>query len=136
MIKDIWFNLPVKDIQQSRRFFTHLGFTFTEHGNSDTSLGLLIGNKNQVVMLFHESTFRQFTSVPVTDTSKGNEVLISIEADSREAVDTMAQKITEAGGSVSGKPAENMGWLYGFNFTDPDGHQWNVLYMDWAKQPK
>lgn len=56
MIKEFWINLPVKDVNKSREFFTKLGFTLNPHyGNSAESASFLIGSKNLVMMLFCRS---------------------------------------------------------------------------------
>jgi predicted lactoylglutathione lyase len=131
MIKEFWLNLPVKDINKSKTFFSQLGFKFnTQNGNSDASACMLIGDKNVVVMLFEEPAFKGFTQHEVADTSKGSEILLSIDAQSKEEVDELTQKAIEAGGTSTHKPSEMKGWMYGSLFIDLDGHRWNVLYMD------
>ncbi|MGZ3863999.1 MAG: VOC family protein [Bacteroidia bacterium] len=137
MTKDLWINLPVKDVKKSREFFTKIGFTAsTQHGNGPDSAGMIIGNKNIVIMLFAEHIFKGFSQNDLIDTNKGNEVLISFDAESREEVDEIAHKAVEAGGKLFSKPAEHQGWMYGCAFTDLDGHRWNVLYMDMSRMPK
>jgi predicted lactoylglutathione lyase len=137
MTKELWLNLPVKDVKRSREFFSRLGFSFNEkYGNTENSASLQIGTKNIIVMLFAEPIFKSFISHEISDTQKGSEMLISVDAESREEVDEMARKAEEAGGFVFGKPAENQGWMYGCGFTDLDGHRWNVLHMDFSKMPQ
>ena len=134
MTNQLWLNLPVKNIERSKEFFSKLGFSFnTQHGNSPVSASLVIG-KN-VVMLFDEASFKAFTKTDITDTSKTNEILISIDAESKEEADELAKKVEQAGGTIYGKPGEKDGWMYGFGFIDLDGHRWNVLYMDMSKMP-
>lgn len=137
MTKELWINLPVKDVNKAREFFTKLGFTLNPHyGNSDESASFLVGSKSIVVMLFAEAAFKNFTRHEIADTKKGTEVLLSIDAESRAEVDELARKAEMAGGTVFGKPAEHQGWMYGCGFADLDGHRWNVLYMDMSKMPK
>ena len=134
MTNQLWLNLPVKNIEKSKEFFSKLGFSFnTQHGNSPVSASLVIG-KN-VVMLFEETSFKAFTKTDITDTSKTNEILISIDAESKEEADELAKKVEQAGGTIYGKPGEKDGWMYGFGFIDLDGHRWNVLHMDMSKMP-
>jgi predicted lactoylglutathione lyase len=124
MTKQIWINLPVKNLTKSRAFFTQLGFTFNEGaGNTENSACMIIGDKHVVVMLFTETMFKGFTSQPITDTQFSNEVLFSIDAESREEVDALAIKVVNAGGELYTKPAENQGWMYGCGFKDLDGHR-------------
>lgn len=78
--------------------------------------------------------FRSFTDHAVTDTQQGTEVLFSLGADSKEEVDELAKKAEQAGGTVFREP-DGEEWMYGCGFVDPDGHRWNVLYMDMSKVP-
>ena len=87
-------------------------------------------------MLFAEAVFKKFTGTNLVDTQQASEVLLSIDAESKEEVDAMAKKVIEAGGKLFGKPEEHQGWMYGCGFTDLDGHRWNILYMDTNKMPK
>lgn len=77
--------------------------------------------------------FASFVQNTIADTQTHSEMLISIDAESRQEVEELAQKVNEAGGVVFAKPAENQGWMYGCGFSDLDGHRWNVLFMDYAK---
>jgi predicted lactoylglutathione lyase len=116
MTKQMWINLPVKDLNKSKEFFSHLGFS--------------------AVMLFPESTLKTFTKHEIVDTKEAIEVIFSIDAESREEVDEMAKKAVEAGGTLFAEPGENQGWMYGCGFADLDGHRWNMLYMDMSKMPR
>lgn len=136
MTKEIWINLPVKDLKRSKEFFTTLGFSFNAGGETEHSAGLIIGSRNIVIMLFQEAIFKSFIHSNVTDASQSNEVLFSFDAESRGEVDAMAVKVKEAGGKVYSEPMENQGWMYGFAFIDLDGHRWNMLHMDMSKMNK
>lgn len=130
-VKEIWINLPVKDVAKSKEFFTTLGFTLNiQNGNTENSACFLIGSKNVVLMLFSESQFKSFSRNELTDTTKSSEVLLSFDAESRQEVDELARKAVTAGGILFGEPTEVQGWMYGCGFQDLDGHRWNVLFMD------
>lgn len=133
MTKQIWLNLPVKNIEKSKQFFSSIGFSFNEEYSNVHSACMLVGDKNFVVMLFEETMFASFVQNTIADTQTHSEMLISIDAESRQEVEELAQKVDEAGGVVFAKPAENQGWMYGCGFSDLDGHRWNVLFMDYAK---
>jgi uncharacterized protein len=134
--KQVWLNLPVKNALKSKDFFSHLGFRFLEERTTEQSACMLLGESNLVVMLFADEMFQNFIKHEITDTSLSSEILISIDAESRDEVDKLAQKVKEAGGIVFADPSENQGWMYGCGFCDLDGHRWNVLYMDFSKMPK
>lgn len=137
MTKDIWLNLPVKNVEKAKAFFTNIGFAFKGGpGNNAVSAAMQVGAKNFVVMLFEENVFKGFTNHALNDTLKTTEVLISIDAGSKNEVDSLALKVKAAGGTLFSAPQEVNGWMYGFGFCDLDGHRWNVLHMDMSKMPK
>ena len=136
MTKEIWINLPVKDIDRSKAFFTKLGFPFNEQRSNAELASLAIGTKNLVVNLFKDSIFETFTKNRIADTKQATEVLFSIGAESREEVDELLRKAVGAGGTVFSESGEKDGWMYGCGFADLDGHRWNILYMDMTKMPK
>ena len=136
MTKQIWLNLPVKEVAKSKAFFAKIGFSFNEQYATPQSTCLSVGDTNFPVMLFEEAIFESFVQNKITDTQSSSEVLISIDAESREEVDEFAKKVEEVGGVVFSKPAEIQGWMYGCGFENLDGHRWNMLYMDFSKVPK
>jgi hypothetical protein len=136
MTKQIWLNLPVKNVAKAKDFFWKIGFSFNEQHDTPSSSCMIVGEGQFVVMLFEELLFKSFSQNELTDTKSCSEILISIDAESREEVDELALKITEAGGNVFSPPAESQGWMYGCGFADLDGHRWNILFMDFDKLPK
>ena len=136
MVKQIWLNLPVKNIGKTKAFFSKIGFVFNDQHETPSSACMIVGESNFVIMLFEEGMFEVFSQNKLTDTQKGSELLISIDAQSKQEVDEFAMKVSESGGFVFAEPAENQGWMYGCGFADLDGHRWNVLYMDMSKIPK
>ncbi|WP_226332192.1 VOC family protein [Echinicola marina] len=136
-MKTIWLNLPVKDIKKSRDFFKAIGFKENPmHENAEHLASFLIGEHNFVMMLFPEKDFKRFTNNEVSDTQKGSEILLNIDAQSKSEVDTMANTVRIAGGKIFAEPGESQGWMYAFGFEDIDGHRWSMLYMDMEKIPK
>lgn len=130
----IFVNLPVKDLKRSIDFFTHLGFSFNQQFTDDKAACLVINEGSIYAMLLTEPMFKTFTKKEIADASKTTEVLIAIDTESREQVDELVKKAVEAGGSIYTEPADH-GWMYQHSFADPDGHQWEILYMDESKLP-
>lgn len=134
MTKSLWINLPVKDVQKSKEFFTALGFKLNlKYGSRADSACLLVGSEDFVIMLFEEPLFKNFTATEICDTKTGAEVLLSIDAESVEEVDEMIKKVENAGGTIYAEPGFKDAWMYGAGFIDLDGHRWNILYMDLSK---
>lgn len=137
MTKEIWLNLPVKDIPQTIAFFTKIGFKLNEHApKSDSMASFKIGQKDFIVNFFTEAVFKSFTPFQIADLTNATECLISIDAENKEDVDNILKNAAAAGGNVFAAGGERDGWMYGGGFIDLDGHKWNVLFMDFSKFPK
>ncbi|WP_419997735.1 VOC family protein [Streptomyces boninensis] len=124
----IFVNLPVQDLSRSITFFEALGYEFNKQFTDDNAACLVI-DENIFAMLLTHDFFKGFTQKEIADTSAANEALIALSADSREAVDTLVDKAIAAGGAAHGD-ATDEGFMYGRGFTDPDGHVWNIMWMD------
>jgi hypothetical protein len=99
MIKDFWINLPVKDVKKSTEFYTQLGFrTNSDHNNSENSTCLFVGEKNVVVMLYKIDSFQKLIDSNISQINIGVEVLLAIDAPSKEAVVEIACKVVKLGG--------------------------------------
>jgi len=133
MVKQIFVNLAVKDLQASIDFYTRLGFTFNPQFTDDKATCMILG-ENIFVMLLVEDRFKDFTNKPISDAKKTTEALICVMLESREAVVAMVDNALKAGGA-NVKPAQDYGWMYGHSFADPDGHQWEPSYADMSKFP-
>ena len=135
MVKEIFINLAVKDLEKSKRFFHHLGFTFNKQFTDQNAACLILG-KDMYVMLLLEKFFKSFTpALDLVDTTKAVEVINAFSVASRKEVDDMIKKVTEAGGREY-RQVSDYGWMYSRSFHDVDGHIWEVLHADESKLPK
>jgi len=128
MHKQIFVNLPVKDIGKTRAFFAGLGFTFNPQFSDERALCMIIG-ENIYAMLLQEAYFQTFTKKPVADARTSTEVLTCLSCDSREQVDSMVAKAVAGGGSAPNEKQDH-GFMYYHSFEDLDGHGWELMYMD------
>lgn len=133
-VKAIFVNLPAKDLQKTRNFWTKLGFSFDERFSDDRALCLVLNDGLIYAMLITHEMFSTFTNRPIADGST-TQVLTAIEVDSREAVDRIVKLALENGGTRYREPV-NYGWMYYDTFADPDGHQWEVMFTDDTQIPK
>jgi predicted lactoylglutathione lyase len=121
-------NLAVEDLDRAVAFFTELGFTFDQRFTDDTATAMVV-NEQASVMLLTKSKFAEFTTRELADPTKQTEAIVALSADSREDVDAFADKALAAGGSPAKEPMD-MGFMYGRSFHDPDGHHWEIFWMD------
>jgi len=124
----IFVNLPVKDLKRSIDFFTALGFEFNKQFTDDKAGCLVIGS-NIFAMLVTEPFFRTFTSKPIVDAAAATEAIIALSASSREQVDEVVSKALASGGSPANDKQDH-GFMYTGSFHDPDGHMWEIMYME------
>lgn len=129
-MKSIWLDFPVKDLEKSKAFFKAIGFKENQACKDPAFGSFFIGDQNFVMMLSSHAKFKEYAHNQVADPKTGTEVMLSVDAQSKAEVDEMAKKVKNAGGNIFSKPQSWEGWMYGFGFEDPDGHRWNVLYMD------
>src|SRR3712207_5010283 len=128
MPKLIFVNLPVADLARATAFYEAVGARKDERFCDGTASCMVFSDTIHAMLLTHDK-FRQFTPKAIADSRTTTEVLICISADSREAVDAMVEKAA-AGGKVDPSPKQDYGFMYGRSFEDPDGHIWEVMWMD------
>jgi uncharacterized protein len=131
MSKMIFVNLPVTDLNRSVAFYEAVGAKKNPQFSDDTAACMVISDTIYAMLLTH-AKYRQFTSKPIADATKTSEVLICLSEDSREAVDATIAKAKAAGGRIDPGPKQDHGFMYGRSFEDPDGHHWEVMWMDVA----
>ncbi|MBV7530339.1 VOC family protein [Chitinophaga sp. sic0106] len=131
MNKQIFVNLPVKDLNNTINFFTQLGYTFNPQF-TDEKAACMVVSDTIYFMLIVESYFQTFTNKPIADANHVTETILCLSAGSREEVDDIVQKAVAAGGSIPRAPQDH-GWMYVHGFQDLDGHLWELVYM--ASEP-
>ncbi|HET7533251.1 MAG TPA: VOC family protein [Nocardioidaceae bacterium] len=128
MSRMIFVNLPVADLQRSIDFWTALGFTFNPQFTDENATAMEISN-DASVMLLTEKFFSTFTKRKVADARQQTEAIMALSAESREEVDRLADRALASGGAASNEPQEDE-FMYARSFQDPDGHLWEVVYMN------
>jgi predicted lactoylglutathione lyase len=132
-VKSIYVNLPVKDLAQTKAFWTKLGFSFNAQFSDDKALCLILNDGLIFAMLITHEFFSTFTNRSIADGSS-TQVLLAVEVESKAMVDEIVQQALANGGSRYRESADH-GWMYYDSFADPDGHQWEVLFTDPSKMP-
>ena len=129
-MRQLFVNLAVDDLDRSVAFFTALGFSFDPRFTDETATSMIVG-ENAYVMLLTKSKFAEFAKKPIVDASSQTEVLLAVSAASREGVDELAEAALASGGADANDPID-YGFMYSRSFEDPDGHVWEVVWMDEA----
>ncbi|MGZ8362356.1 MAG: VOC family protein [Caulobacteraceae bacterium] len=130
MPKQLFVNLPVTDVARATAFYEAVGATRNPMFSNENASCMVFSDTIYAMLLSHEF-FSTFTTKPIAKRDTV-EVLLCLSADSREDVDAMTQKASAAGGKLDPCPKQDMGFMYGRSFEDPDGHIWEVMWMDTA----
>lgn len=128
MARMIFPNLPVQDLERSKAFFAGLGFEFDPRFTDENAAAMVV-NEHASVMLLRVDFFETFISKELVDATRQTESIVALSADSREEVDSLCDRALELGGAHVKEPME-MDFMYGRSFADPDGHHWEVFWMD------
>lgn len=128
MVTKVFINVPVKDLAASMDFFGKLGFSFNEQFTNEQGACLQVTDTVSVMLLVEEF-FQTFTNKEIVNATEMTEVLTALSVESREAVDALLEKALEAGAEEAREP-QDQGFMYSRSFEDPDGHIWEIFFMD------
>jgi hypothetical protein len=124
----IFVNLAVKDLDRSMAFFKQLGFTFNPQFTDNTAACMVVTDDIYAMLLTHPK-FKEFTKKDIADAHKTTEVLTCLSFDSKEKVNEVVDTAVAVGGTEVREP-QDYGFMYGRSFNDPDGHIWEIIWMD------
>ncbi|HEY7532428.1 MAG TPA: VOC family protein [Nitrospiraceae bacterium] len=134
MINKIFVNLPVKDLDKSMAFFKAIGFSFNPQFTDKTAACMVMSEDIYAMLLTHDKV-KQFTGKEIADAHQTTEVLTALAVESKAKVHELADKAIRAGSKEPRKP-QDYGFMFARSFEDPDGHIWEVFWMDPAHVQK
>ena len=126
--RKLFVNIPVTDLQRSITFFEALGFSFNAQFTDATATCMLVG-EDAYFMLLTRDKFTSFARREIGEPWDQTSAMFAISVNSRADVDDMVRKAIAAGGATANEPRDH-GFMYGWSFYDPDGHHWEVFWMD------
>src|SRR5918998_6633936 len=121
-------NLAVEDLGRSVAFFEGLGFSFDPRFTDESATCMVVSDEAFVMLLVNDR-FKDFTKNEIADPTRQTEAILAVSAENREEVDDLAEKALATGGSPANEPMD-LGFMYNRSFNDPDGHLWEVVWMD------
>jgi hypothetical protein len=127
--KKIWSNLAVSDLERTTKFYTDLGFKPNGKPNLELT-SFLFGEGDFVIHFFLKDILKKSIQGEIVDAQSANEIIFTLSAESKHQVDNWAKEVEGAGGKIISNPEEFGEGYYGFVFADPDGHRFNVFYME------
>jgi predicted lactoylglutathione lyase len=133
MMKQIFINLVVADVNKSMDFYTQLGFTNNPQF-SDEQGKCMVWSEHIFVMLLSPDKFKTFTEKPLADTKKQIAALLSLSGSGLDRVNEIVDNGLKAGG-IEPTPMKDYGFMQQRSIEDFDGHTWEIFYMDMSKFP-
>jgi len=133
MQKSIFINLPVTDLEKSKKFYAAIGFSNNPQFSDDTA-ACMVWSETISVMLLTHAKWKSFTARPIPP-STSSEVLLALTCESKAMVDDMNEMASAHGGQADINPIQDLGFMYNRNLADPDGHVWEAFWMDMAALP-
>jgi predicted lactoylglutathione lyase len=133
MATKIFINLPVEDLNKSVAFFSNLGYNFNPQFTDEKAACMIISD-SIFAMLMVKDYFKSYTKKQVSDAKSFTEVLIALDANSKDEVQQIVAKASASGATIYSEPQDH-GWMYQHSFADLDGHQWEFVYMDMSQLP-
>lgn len=130
----IFINLPVTDLAKSRAFYEAVGAPNNPQFTDDTAACMVFSEAIHVILLTHEK-WSQFTSKTIPDAHESAQVMLCLSSDSKDGVSRLVEKAADAGGKRDPTPTQDYGFMFGRSFEDPDGHIWEVMWMNMSSVP-
>ena len=127
----IFVNLPVTDVARATAFYEAIGAVRNPQFCDPTTSCMVFSDTIYAMLMTHEK-YSYFTSKTIADAKTTSQVLLCLSADSRGEVDAIVNKAAGAGGVADPSPKDEYDFMYGRSFEDPDGHHWEVMWMDAA----
>lgn len=131
MPRMIFVNLPVKDLAASTRFYEAIGCEKNEQFSDERSAAMVWSDVITFQLLTHDY-FATFTQKPLANAQATTGMLIALSRDSREEVDVIVEAAVAGGGKGDIRERQDMGFMYGRTFEDPDGHVFEPMWLDLA----
>ena len=135
MARMIFVNLPVTDLPASMKFYEAVGFTNNPQFTNDQAAAMMWSDEIVVMLLRHEF-WKTFTPKTIPNAHDTAQVLLCLSHDSQDSVNGIVDKAVAAGGKAEPTPTQDLGFMFGRSFEDPDGHIWENVYMNMAAVPE
>ena len=134
MSKQVFINLPVKDLKKSMDFYEAIGFTNNPRFTDETAACMVWSDAIFVMLLTHDK-FKQFISKTIIDAKQTAGVINALSLESNDEVNVFLEKAIIAGGNEYDEP-KDYGFMQQRSVEDLDGNSWEVFYMDMSKFPQ
>ncbi len=126
---ELFVNLPVESLDRAAAFYLKLGFSlnFQLSGAEMTAM-----DYSGVHLLLHTAgSYLQVREQSASDYQHVG-LSLSLQCDNRDQVESLFEQALQAGAETVGAVTDNA-LSYGRTFSDPDGHHWQLFWLDIAQ---
>ena len=132
--KMIFVNLPVRDLAASTAFYEAIGCMKNEAFSNENASSMVWSETISFMLLTHDF-YRTFTSQPIADAHKTSGALFCLSRNSRAEVDAIVEAAVRGGGKGDIREGQDLPFMYGRTFVDPDGNVFEPMWMDMSAMP-
>lgn len=134
MSKNVFINLPVRDLAAATRVYEAIGCTMNPQF-SDDQASSMVWSDTVTFHLLATDYFATFTPRPVGNARESSQMLVALAAESREAVDAIVEAAASAGGAADPRAVQDHGWLYNRTVEDADGNILEIVWLNADEMP-
>lgn len=133
MSRMLFVNLPVAELAAAMAFYQALEFENNPQFSDDTAACMVWSDSIFVMLLTHDK-WRTFTDRPIPPAT-ASEVMLALSCDDRDMVDRLNESAAANGGTADVNAPQDPGFMYSRCLADPDGHVWEMFWMDPTAMP-
>jgi len=131
MLRQIFINLPVNDIDISLQFYLEMGFVVNPLF-TDQDQKCVMWSDAIYVMIQSKQFSNSYLNKPIENLSQFLSSSHTLPVDSVLMVDEMMEKGLKAGGKEP-VPSLDEGFMYLRSIEDPDGFLWGIMHLNLEK---
>jgi predicted lactoylglutathione lyase len=133
-MKQIFINLPVKNVEASMNFYIQLGFTVNPLFTFDDQK-CMVWSDQIYVMLQTLEMFKSGNRKNIADPKENTIATFTLPVENLDRLNEIIENGLKAGGT---EPTETIdeGFMQVRNIEDLDGHNWGIIFLDIDKFKK
>ena len=125
----VFINLPTGDVARAQAFFEALGFEADPRFGAEDRAACIRLSEGVSLMLLGRQVFAGMSPKPLANTATVTGVLNCLRMGSREKIDRIMEAALDSG-ATEARAKQDQEAMYSRAFEDPDGHVWELLWVD------
>ena len=130
-MKQLFINLPVRDVNASMNFYGQLGFTVNPLFTFENQKCMAWSDQIYLMLQTYEM-FKSGNTKILPDTKQNTISTFTLPVESLAKVNEIIENGLRAGGTEA-TPMRDEGFMQVRNLEDLDGHHWSFIYLDIEK---